>query len=82
MTYQRAIDKQLINFYYHLYSVESITEELSMAGLEIVSIKAESLLPESWITNSPLLGWLDYQLCRWLPATWGYGILISCRPKK
>lgn len=80
ITYQRTINKEAADFYYHLYSVETIIRELTMAGLTATSIKAESLLPESYITKFPALGWFDRQLCRWLPASWGYGILVSCKP--
>ena len=80
VTYQRIINDQVVQFYYHLYSAQSIRREIEMAGLRIVEIKAESILPESWVTNFSLLGWLDRQLYRWIPASWGYGILICCQP--
>lgn len=79
ITYSRIIKQQTIDFYYYLYDVESIQREIQAAGLDIINIKSESVLPESWITSYPLLGWIDKQVCRWIPAKWGYGILISCK---
>lgn len=81
ITYTRIINHETVSFYYHLYSVASIQQELNDAGLELIDIQAESLLPESWVTKYRLLGWFDYQLCRFLPPHLGYGILIRCRVK-
>ena len=79
ITYSRIIKQQTIDFYYYLYDTKSIQREIQAAGLDIINIKAESVLPESWITSYPLLGWIDKQVCRWIPTKWGYGILISCK---
>ena len=79
ITYSRIIKQQAVEFYYYLYDVNNIQRTVQSAGLSVVSISAESVLPESWITNYRLLGWIDRQLCRWIPASWGYGILVSCK---
>jgi SAM-dependent methyltransferase len=79
--YLRRIGNESINMYYHLYSVESIQEELSRAGFDILDVSAESFFPESWVTRNRLLGWLDRKMCELLPAKWGYGLLIVCRVK-
>lgn len=80
--YTRHIHLQDVTFYYHLYSVSSITAELEQAGFTLTEVRAESLLPESWVTRFPLLlGKLDKQLCKILPADWGYGILLCCQAK-
>ena len=79
ITYSRTIKQQTVDFYYYLYDTESIQKEIQAAGLETINVKAESVLPESWITNYRLLGWIDRQVCRWIPAKWGYGILMSCK---
>ena len=81
ITYSRQIDDQESTFYYHLYSVETICKELSDAGLNVVEVRPESIFPESWVTRFPTLGWIDHQLCKVLPAQWGYGILIACQTK-
>ncbi|MGS2717313.1 class I SAM-dependent methyltransferase [Eionea flava] len=80
ISYSRTINQQTVTFTYHLYSVKSITAELAEAGLDIVSIQAESVLPESWITKHPIVGWLDKCISRMIPPSWGYGILVSARP--
>lgn len=77
--YTRQINQQDMVFYYHLYSVESIQEELRHAGFDHIEARAESLLPESWVTRISCLGRLDQWLCKHIPAHWGYGILLSCQ---
>ncbi|ODS22416.1 hypothetical protein AB835_14310 [Candidatus Endobugula sertula] len=82
ITYTHHIDDQIISLYYHLYSEQSIKQELTDAGLNIIKITAESVLPESWVTRVKPLGWLDHQLCKLVPARWGYGILICCQKRR
>lgn len=77
--YTRHIHLQDMMFYYHLYSVETITAELEQAGLSVINVQAESIFPESWVTRFSLLGKIDQQLCKILPADWGYGILLCCQ---
>ncbi len=80
--YTREINKTKIPFFYHLYSLEDLKKELTQAGLELISSRAESIFPESWVTRFSLLGAIDQQLCRIVPARWGYGILVSCQPSQ
>ena len=77
--YSRIIDEQETHFYYHLYSVKTITQELQQAGFTVIKQQAESILPETWVTRSSILGWVDHQLCKIVPAHWGYGILVVCK---
>lgn len=79
--YARNIDGKDLTLRYHLYNVEALKDELEHAGLSIEQMQAESLLPESWVTRIPLIGWIDRQCCKLIPARWGYGILICCRKK-
>lgn len=81
ITYSRQINGEKTEFYYHLYDVDSIREELSAAGLSVISMLPESAFPESWVTRFPALGWVDHKICKILPAKWGYGILIACKVK-
>jgi SAM-dependent methyltransferase len=81
ITYSRNINDQVTHFYYHLYDTKTIATELNKAGLEIIKLRAESLLPESYVTRMPIIGWIDQQLCQFIPARWGYGLLICCRAK-
>jgi SAM-dependent methyltransferase len=78
--YTRKINHVDTDFFYHLYDVHTIKKALNNADLTILSMRAESVLPESWITRAPLLGYIDRYICQWLPAHWGYGILICCQP--
>lgn len=66
-------------FFYHLYSVKSLTEELTEAGFVLQAVAAESLLPEWLVTQYPAIGRIDAALCRWLPASLGYGIRVVAR---
>lgn len=61
-------------FPYHLYSVNSLKNELAQAGWCLVACEAESLLPESQITQYNRLGKIDRLAQRLLPASLGYGI--------
>jgi hypothetical protein len=79
INYSRTVKQQTIEFYYYLYDPNSIQKDIQYAGLTIINIEAESVLPESWVPNYCLLGWIDKQVCRWIPAKWGYGILVSCK---
>lgn len=79
ITYTRTINHKPVSFYYHLYSVDTICAELAQAGLDIISVQAESLLPESWITKHSIIGWVDKHISRLVPANFGYGIVVTCR---
>ncbi len=79
--YTRHIHLQDVMFYYHLYSVKTISDELAQAGLHVIDVRAESIFPESWVTRFSLLGKIDQHLCKILPADWGYGILLCCQAK-
>ncbi|TXT38690.1 MAG: hypothetical protein FD135_2720 [Comamonadaceae bacterium] len=67
-------------FFYHLYTVESLRNELREAGFEVTRVEAESILPEWLITQHPWLGRIDARLSRLLPASWGYGIRAVASP--
>ncbi len=67
-------------FFYHLYSVGRLREELREAGFALQTVGAESLLPEWMITQHPWLGWLDAKLSRCVPAVLGYGIRAVAVP--
>lgn len=77
--YQRTHNKQQMHFHYHLYSLTELLQELTQSGFRISKIKAESMLPEKWITNSFILRAIDRFLCKVLPVQWAYGILVSAR---
>jgi SAM-dependent methyltransferase len=67
-------------FFYHLYSVRRLRQELQASGFEIVEMDAESVLPEWLITQYPAVGRLDAVVSRFLPAFLGYGIRAVAKP--
>jgi SAM-dependent methyltransferase len=67
-------------FFYHLYSVRRLRQELQSCGFEIVEMDAESVLPEWLITQYPAVGRLDAVVSRFLPAFLGYGIRAVVKP--
>lgn len=77
--YQRQSNIQLN---YHLYSLASLKEELALAGLDVTSCQAESILPEKWVLSHPFIARLDKHLCRLLPTQFAYGFLVLAQPKK
>lgn len=78
--FTRNIDKQAMQFFYHLYSVKGLQSELQKADFRMTAVSPESLLPEWMITQSSLLGWLDEALLPLLPAALGYGIRAVAVP--
>lgn len=78
--FDRVIDQQTMRFFYHLYALRELKRELSLAGWTIVSIEAESICPEWWITPRPWLNRLDAKASRWWPAALGYGLRVVARP--
>lgn len=72
--FSRAINGKPVVFFYHLYSVASLAEELAHCGFRIGKCTPESLLPEWLVTQSALARRLDRLLLPVLPAAFGYGI--------
>ena len=68
-------------FFYHLYTLQRLRDELMAAGFHMTLVEAESLLPEWLITQHPWIGWLDARISRVLPASWGYGIRVVAVPQ-
>jgi SAM-dependent methyltransferase len=75
ITYSRTYKGTELTFFYHLYTPESLSEELQEAGLVIHKMCAESYFPESWVTSSGVVGMIDKAICKVLPTCKGYGIL-------
>jgi len=67
-------------FFYHLYTIKGLREDLAQAGWQVEAMEAESVFPESAVTRWPALGELDRILQRGLPAALGYGIRVAARP--
>ena len=73
----RRKGNQPISLFYHLYTEQEITQDLNAAGYVVESVSAESILPEAWILKKQWIYRLDQLLCRLLPASFGYGLLIK-----
>ncbi|MCB1312633.1 MAG: class I SAM-dependent methyltransferase [Sedimentitalea sp.] len=75
IAYTRHLGRERITLPYQLYDPASLRAELEAAGFRIHTVRAESVLPESWVLNRAPLRWLDRLLTPLCPARWGYGIL-------
>lgn len=78
--FTRRLGGVLHQFFYHLYTVRSLREELLAAGFKMIRVEAESVLPEWLITQHPWIGGLDARVARFLPASLGYGMRAVAVP--
>ncbi|RJF80782.1 class I SAM-dependent methyltransferase [Oleomonas cavernae] len=78
--YERQTGGSAIALYYHLYRRDEIRRDLGEAGFTVERLTVESMLPESAVTHSALLGRLDDLACGLVPVDWGYGYLVMARP--
>jgi hypothetical protein len=53
---------------------------LATCGFQVVALEAENTLPEWLVTQHRLMGRLDAQASRVLPASLGYGIRVVAKP--
>ncbi|HSW18333.1 MAG TPA: class I SAM-dependent methyltransferase [Ramlibacter sp.] len=67
-------------FYYHLYTVAGLREELAQGGWQLHAPEAESLLPEWLVTQSRIAARFDQMLQKMCPAALGYGIRAWATP--
>ncbi len=73
--YQRHAPLGDIDMYYHLYSAEELHAELLASGWRLLSMGAESILPESVVVKSRAMRYLDRALRKLLPLRYAYGFL-------
>lgn len=78
--FTRTIANKDLHFFYHLYTVKGLREELREAGFVLRTLAPESVLPEWMITQCDLLGKLDAALLPFVPASLGYGICVAAEP--
>jgi len=78
--FTRHIQGQSLRFFYHLYTVDDLRQELHAAGFALSDWQAESMLPEWWITQSTTLRGIDRVLSARLPAALGYGMRAVAIP--
>ncbi len=77
IAYTRQNDGEVLKFNYKLFYIEELREELRNAGFNDVKIVSESILPETFVVNSRILGWIDRILCAIVPTKWAYGYLVT-----
>jgi tRNA (uracil-5-)-methyltransferase TRM9 len=86
--YRRGPIKKL--FPYLLYTTRSLSQELEASGFSVITLLPESILPETVVTQWPLVANCERLilqfLCKWramrsLLASLGYGLLAVARPK-
>ena len=80
VVYIRHVANKDLHFFYHLYTIKGLKEELQEAGFVLRALSPESFLPETMITKSDLLGKIDAALLPLLPASLGYGICVLADP--
>ncbi len=78
--FSRRLGGVLHQFFYHLYTVRRLREELRAAGFQMTLVEAESVLPEWLITQHPWIGAVDARATRFLPASLGYGMRAVAVP--
>lgn len=78
--FSRMLGGESHQFFYHLYTVQRLRDELREAGFQTTLIEAESVLPEWLITQHPWIGGIDARVARLLPAFLGYGIRAVAIP--
>ena len=77
--YERPLTEGAIPLFYHLFTAAEIRRDLAEAGFVVERLTSESLLPESAVTHSRLLGLLDDAACALAPTRLGYGFLVTAR---
>lgn len=78
--YARRIGGKPVEFFYHLYSVRNLREELAQCGFKVRQCMPESVLPEWLIAQSARARRVDRLLLPFLPASLGYGICVVADP--
>ena len=72
-------DVESIRLPVHLYTVTELRQELRGAGFEVERIEPQSVFNEDVVVGNPLLGWIDGQLCRVVPAAFAPHLLAVAR---
>lgn len=78
--FRRHVGGKPVEFFYHLYSLRRLRDELAQAGFKLSECRPESVLPEWLVTQYPRLAQLDAAIAPLLPAALGYGICALARP--
>ena len=78
--FHRNIGGRKTEFFYHLYSISDLRNDLSQSGFSIHECHPESFLPEWLVTQYRLAAWLDGLILPILPTALGYGICVLADP--
>ncbi|MGD9509503.1 MAG: class I SAM-dependent methyltransferase [Geminicoccaceae bacterium] len=73
--YERKLGRERVRLFYHLYRPGELEAELTEAGFEPLSMRAESVLPEWLIARRPVAAAVDAALRAVLPIRFAYGFL-------
>ena len=77
ITYTRSHQWSVLEFRYKLFQADELQNELRNAGFSNVKVVSESIMPETLVVNSGIMGWLDKLLCAIVPTRWAYGYLVT-----
>ena len=77
--YNRNFNAITLQMQYKLFDIKEITRELHDSDFSVLTVKSESILPESLVVKHRWIGKLDRILCHIVPRRWAYGLLISAR---
>jgi SAM-dependent methyltransferase len=81
IVYERALPDANIELFYRLYDPAMLRAELRAAGFNVLTVMAESLLPERTVANSAAARTLERLVTPAMPAGAGYGLLaVAQRP--
>ena len=80
VSYSRHVDDVPIHLNYQLFDPSRFLSELRTAGFKVHSLKAEGVLPESWLLHSFTARCLDRLLTPMCPTAWGYGLVAEASP--
>jgi tRNA (uracil-5-)-methyltransferase TRM9 len=78
--YLRSIGDVSLELSYMLFDLDTLREELEGAGFVLEDVRAESLIPEAYVTNSAVARAFDRVCAPLVPAGLGYGLLGVARP--
>lgn len=81
VTYTRVSPDGALRLFYHLYDRPEVERELAGAGLRLLRVTAESVLPERTVASRPAAARLDAVLSAVAPLRLAYGFLaLAERP--
>ena len=80
VSYSRDVNDVPMHLNYQLFDPDRFLSELRSAGFKVHRLKAEGVLPESWLLHSFTARCLDGLLTPMCPTAWGYGLVAEASP--